>query len=57
MLEYEEWRWARDKAYYYYCFRRQDVDYATFELLEKGYAKDKNHLYRWEGFSELPIVE
>jgi len=57
MLEYEAWRWARDKAYYYYCFRKQDVDYATFELLEKGYARDKNHVYRWEGYSELQIVE
>jgi hypothetical protein len=62
MLEYGEWRWGRDKAYYYFCDEKQDVDRVTFELLEKGYARDKNHVYYWdvshdEWYHEPPIVE
>lgn len=43
---------ARDKDYYYYYFGRMDeVEYDSFEILSDCYARDKNRVYYFKGWT------
>jgi hypothetical protein len=37
--------WARDKGHYYYQHKKLNVDAATFEMVNKGFFKDKHWVY------------
>ena len=58
----EDHDFGRDKNHVYYVSTKQpfvvkDADPASFEMLERGYARDRNHIYVIEQYEDVRILE
>jgi hypothetical protein len=46
----------KDEQYYYHGYNRLDVDYNSFEVINKSFAKDKNRVYLIDDFNSKNIT-
>lgn len=37
--------WTKDKNYYFFKYKKVNVDYSTFTLISRSFAYDKTHIY------------
>lgn len=50
-----DFQWSKDDRHYFYYYHPVDIDYPTFEILNKNFAKDKGRVYLLKSFELLAV--